>query len=166
MEIFFQPETPDNDDDNWNINSKLTIERGYDKFLNTNNNIIKDSNEALDLIHENFLGEFGLYNKFEQFRNDKIHSWSEIYEDIDKLRDSTKYKLINKLFFKLFKRGKIIEILTHKIIDFESDSIFNNNQRNREFKSIYSLEENIFKEIIKKIYLMIMNIRLIKQKNF
>jgi hypothetical protein len=152
IEIVIQPVIPDDEDD-WHFNPELKIGYGYDKYvINYNNSLIKDSSEAFEYLKYKIIDEFGLYYKFEQLKIEQMHNWSDIYEQIDILRGAIKYKWFRKIYFRLLERGRLINILTNKLIDFESKAIFNNNDRNREFKELYRQEDNLFKQVIEKDY--------------
>ena len=140
-------------EDTWILNpiEKSRIENYDELIINYNENIIKDSDEALDYLILPIIIEFSFFYMCVQTRNYKMHLWESIQDDLEKLIIIQKSSGIKGSFKKLLKRSMLIESLITDVTMFEAENVYDKIAIQNSYNQTYSSENEIlFKTFIDK----------------
>ncbi|WP_343604080.1 hypothetical protein [Fluviicola sp.] len=144
VDCYLKPEIDVHEDD-WLFDVRELTQKGFDKVtINYNSKEFSDANEALDLLKEDIVDEFGYCYKFISIQNQKRQFWSEIHELVDELIIIQKAKGIKGFFQRLFRRSSKINTLFTEIADFEGLQIATNGLKQYEYNEIYRANDQTF----------------------
>ena len=144
LDCFIKPKEPEKNG-NWLIEPDVSIERGYDKItFYYNAKEIVDSDEALEYLMTSIEDEFGLFYKYVQLRQERMHSWAIIQNSLQKLQTMQNAHGIKGFFNRLFKRPSLIGKLFTDLATFEAKDIYNNGIKQNEYNEVYRLKDEMF----------------------
>ena len=110
IDCYLKPQKKNNN--NWLFNPQESINLGYNKYiLNYNENVFKNSDEALDFLKFPIQNEFGYYYSCVQVRNHKMQSWDSIQKNLEELQQIQEATTFGGIYKRLFKRYFLIEKL-------------------------------------------------------
>ncbi|MCK4592105.1 hypothetical protein KAT63_01535 [Candidatus Parcubacteria bacterium] len=137
-------------EDTWIFNPIKKSRIGYDELIiNYNENILKNSDEALKYLILPLMIEFSFFYMCIQTRNSKMRLWELIQDDLEKLILIQKSSGIKGFFKKLLKRSALIESLITDVTMFEAENIYDKIAIQNSYNQIYSSENEIlFKTFI------------------
>jgi|GEM_PF-1749750 len=143
-DFFISPQETDQTDD-WLFNPVEEIKKGYDRLTIYYNPVsINNANEAFDYLYDSIQDEFGFFYKCIQRRSSKMHNWFLIQEDLTSLLDLQKAKGFKGAFRRIFNKPRLIEKLFTDIAIFEGDDIFQTSIQHNDYKSTFSIKDEIF----------------------
>lgn len=150
-DFFIESKKPD-ESESWLFSSEEELKKGYDSLtIYYNSNLIKDSDEALEYLYGSIRDEFGFFYKCVQTRNAKMVDWQIIQEDLNSLLEIQNKKGLKGFFTRFIKRPKLIGKLFTDVATFEGSDIFKSGLQQNEYKSTFSVNDEIFfKNLIDK----------------
>ena len=151
LDCYIKPKQPE-DESSWLIEPVESIERGYDEVIfYYNTQEIVDSDEAMEYLMPSIEDEFGLFYKYVQIRQERMHAWQVIQTSLTELQRMQNASGVKAYFNRFFKRPSLIGKLFTDLATFEAKDIFNDRIRQNEYNEVYRLkDETFFKTFIDK----------------
>ncbi len=138
-DCYIQPgEAKDDNKVDWKFKVKIYPQKGYKEMVFYFNPIIfTKAEEAKKVIKNEIQCELGLFYKIVQREVVKMNDWQKIQKLAEDLVSIQRMMGI-KGFRKKFELSKRIKEAFTSIVEFESDEIFFNNIRQKDYRDIYS----------------------------
>jgi len=139
-DCYIQPgETKDDSNVDWKFQAKIYPQKySYNEIVfYFNPGILEKAEEAKEVIIEEIQGELGFFYNIVQLEVVKMHDWEKIEKLVEDLVSAQRMTGV-KGFLKKFVLSKRINEAFTSIAEFESDEIFFNSIKQKDYRDIYS----------------------------